>query len=364
MFENYHHDPVPGRHTFHIKNVDLAIVNGLRRTILADIPVVGFHGEETGDTKPSFEVLTNTGRLHNEILMHRLGLLPLHLSEEETEAFAAEEYTFELKVKNEGQGMRNVTTHDFQGTRGGVALAIKEVHRMFPADPIAQQPILITRLKPGEEIHVRGAPVVSTARQHAGFMPVSLCTFSYLADPERAALATNPLDKERAYARNKYGDPLGFRFEIEPVGALSPRFLVHRALEVLVEKLQKVRTELFQDASEKVTHGLSEGAYNFTLHEEDDTLGFLLQSLMYNTYIRDKKETATGRKVTYVGYYAPHPLQNTVVLRIVLEPDAKGKAIPSHEYMDILSDSIQRALVDLQAVQSAWLQFAPRSGSA
>lgn len=358
MFSEYQYDAVTGRHSFLIHDVDLAIVSALRRTIMMNIPIVGFHGEET----PSFRVLANTGRLHNEIILHRFGLLPLCLTEEETEAFAATEYSFQLHVKNAGDGMLNVTTHDFTGRRGEQPIADKDLRRMFPAHPVSKDPILLTRLRPGEELHVEGAPAVDTGSTHAGFMPVSLCAFSFLPDAEKAAAAKSPLDKERAYARNKYGDPTGFRFELEPVTGLSPRYLVLRALELLIKRLETIRTELFQAESDKVQHGPCKGAagYEFKLLGEDDTMGSLLQSLMYNAYIREAKETATGRRCTYVGYYVPHPLQRMATVKVVLG-GADGGDVPATEYLDMFANSIQSVIVQLQAVQAEWHAFAPKT---
>ena len=86
MFKNVHQSSEPHqRFTFEIHNVDLAIINGIRRVMLTDIPVVGFQGEEIGETLPSLNVLANNGPLNNEIILHRFGLIPIHFSEEDTE---------------------------------------------------------------------------------------------------------------------------------------------------------------------------------------------------------------------------------------------------------------------------------------
>jgi DNA-directed RNA polymerase subunit L len=334
--------------SFEMRDVDLAIVNGLRRTILTDIPVVAFHGED----EPSIHVLENTGPLHNEFLAHRFGLIPIHLSEEDTEAFEADEYIFELRAENAGPTMHNVTTKDFHVTKNGRELPAKEVARLFPPHPISKEHVLITRLRPGEIIHVRGAPIKATARKHAGFA-AAFCTVSFLSDPLAAAQATNVLDRERAYLKNQYNDPIAFAFDIEPFAGLPATYLVTKALEILKAKLQRVASELYQEPSEfveaKPWKGEAGFGYEFVFQGEDDTLGNLMQSLMYNHYVREGKATEHGRVVKYVGYVCPHPLEPTMVLRVVFDTEA-----PYSEYVEVMAESCRRIGAQLDALDSEW----------
>ena len=55
MFNNYIYDKIADRHSFNIDNVDLGLVNSIRRVILSEIPVVAFYGEE----HPTINILFN-----------------------------------------------------------------------------------------------------------------------------------------------------------------------------------------------------------------------------------------------------------------------------------------------------------------
>ena len=44
MFKNYTFDQASNKHSFDIENLDLSIVNSVRRVILSEIPIVGFYG--------------------------------------------------------------------------------------------------------------------------------------------------------------------------------------------------------------------------------------------------------------------------------------------------------------------------------
>ena len=48
MFKNYYYDikDPSDKHSFEVYDVDLAIINGIRRIILTDIPIPGIIGEE------------------------------------------------------------------------------------------------------------------------------------------------------------------------------------------------------------------------------------------------------------------------------------------------------------------------------
>ena len=333
--------------SFEVHGVDLSVVNAIRRTILTDIPMVGFRGED----EPSLTILGNNGPLHNEFLLHRISMIPIHFSEEEVEAFTADDYEFELHVENKGMTMLNVTTQDFQILKNGRALPAKEQARLLPANPITNHYVLITRLRPGEHIHVKGKAVQGTSRVHAGFSPVSLCTFSFLQDPELAAKATNVLDKERAYARNQYGDPTSFLFHIECEAGLTPYYLVLKVFEILKNKLERTITELYQEPSSYVSYAPSERGtgFNFSFKNEDDTYGNLLQSLMYNHYIRQKKPTEKGKQVTYVGYVCPHPLEQVMNFNVVIDESDQV-----HDYVEVLSESCRRILGDLEKISMEW----------
>lgn len=352
MFKSYRHDKHdPAQcHSFEVHNVDLSIVNGLRRVILTDIPVVGFSGEE----QPSVDVITNTGRLHNEIITHRFGLLPFHVSELDTDSFVEGQYTIELNKRNNKEDMLNVTTHDIVVSKDG-----KEVvkHNMFPVDMVSRDPILITRLRPGETLHVKGTAVKQTARFHAGFSPVSLCTLSYMTDPVEAAKKEGILDKERAFIRNEYGDPLAFLFEIEPKLSLSPRYLVSKAFEILIDNVTRVQQELYQEASEYVSVDAGDNkGYNFTIQGEDDTLGNILQSYVHVNHVRNETQAPNGAKVRYVGYYCPHPLDTTLVVNIIL-----ADTVSKNEYVDFMAYVCRSLTTQLQDMMNTWLQFAPKN---
>ena len=377
MFRNYRHDPADptGRHSFEIHGLDTSVFNALRRVILTDIPTLGFSGEE----EPTVEIRENTGPLHNEIIGHRIGLLPIHFSEEETDSATADTWSFELAPpKNDTDHSVNITTHDFKIVKNGAELPEKDVRRLFPANAVSRAPILITRLRPGEKLALTATPAKRTARFHASFCPVSLCSYQFLEDPALAAAAKDPLERERGYKRNESGEPVGAAFQLETEMALSPKYLVSKALDILLEKVTSIPQELHAaigaadagapDAKVVVAPSATVGV-EFSFRDEDDTLGNILQSYIYQRYVRDKTNAPNGDTVSYAGYFCPHPLDPTMILRIVMTadviaPSADTGAPPAtppnvSPYVDLLSESCRALQVQFQQIQNEWLRFAP-----
>lgn len=341
-----------GRVTFDIIDTDLAIVNSLRRTMLSDIPTVGFVGEG----EPTVEVQKNTGPLHNEIIIHRVGMIPLHLTDEETDAFQEGLYEFELSVENKTDDTINVTTHNFKGTRDGKPMSEREIHKMFPSNKVSGDPILITRLRAGEALSLTARPVKATAKHHASFSPISMCSLRFLPDPEAAEKADGILDKERAYLMNKYNEPVAieFAFEMENSNAMkeieAARYLVYKGLDSLMKRLD----DAIQHEEDKLICKEIENGFEYTFENEDDTLGNLLQSLMFNRHVRDG-QSFQDVKISYVGYMCPHPLDPTMVLRVMFE-DKTLKRDTSFAWA-LLMDNCSWIRSTLTGISNEWEQF-------
>jgi DNA-directed RNA polymerase alpha subunit len=344
--------PLNNRYVFEMHNIDVSLANAIRRIILSDVPAVAIDGE----IDPTIEVHRNDGPLHNEFMLHRFGLIPICFSEEETENFVSEDYVFTLNVENKTALSINVTSHDFQVMHLGKPMAEKELKRLFPSDAISKEHILITRLRPGEGIQVEGHAIKSTARYHAGFSHVSLCTMSFI--PKQTSISSgeevhnkNVLDKERSYTKNAYGDPTVIQFEIESETAWTPKSLVSKAIEILMQKLHKTVEEVYNAESMYVTFDASLNMFTFI--DEDDTLGNYLQSTMHNHYVRDKKPAIKNLEVTYVGYACPHPLENKMQLRFNLKSSTSDM-----DYVSTLKEHCERCIAYLQNMQSEWLSVA------
>jgi DNA-directed RNA polymerase alpha subunit len=351
----YNENKATNRYEFDIKNVDLAIINSIRRVIHANIPILGFMGE--GET--SIKINKNTGPLHNEIMTHRIGILPLHFTETEVDEFTENTYKFYCSVENSSNDILNVFTNQIKGSKNDIPLKEKELLAIFPPNDITKNHILITRLRPGEALSFDAVVIKSTAKEHASFSPVSLCAFYYNEDASKTKDLTNILEKERTYFKNTFGDPIDVHFMIEPETGLSPKYIFSKAIEILIDKIEKIHKEVDVVSSDKlsiVKNDTIEDTFDLNILEEDDTLGNLFQSIIYNKFIRsDAKILEDKYKMSYIGYYAPHPLDKKIVIRMTLKNDSSS--CNENEYILIIKECCILIEKELREVLSSWINF-------
>jgi len=87
---------------------DKSIVNGIRRVLLTDIPTVAFNLSESG-VDNDIIIVTNNSALHNEMMTHRIALIPLYLNPENY----TRKHLFECKVVHDSDDpFRFVTMND------------------------------------------------------------------------------------------------------------------------------------------------------------------------------------------------------------------------------------------------------------
>ena len=92
----------------HEYGLDKSLANAIRRTLLNDIPTVAFEVDEEYPTK-DITMVKNDTSLHNEMMMQRIGLVPLYLN---PDTFL-KDYLFECKVSHDGQNpFQFITAND------------------------------------------------------------------------------------------------------------------------------------------------------------------------------------------------------------------------------------------------------------
>jgi DNA-directed RNA polymerase subunit L len=310
------------------------MVNAIRRIILSEVETVSF---DTDDYENSdLKVIKNTSSLHNEFLLHRIGLIPINIMD--VNGFNPDDYKFILKKENNGNSEIDVTTKDFvvQNLKTGKN---ENTTKFFPANPLTGDNILITVLKnnptgDGESINIEGKCSIGTGNQNSRFSPVSNVLFINKRDNERVQKAfeekyNSMTDKpgteelkilakrfdleegDRYFYTDEDGNPNTFDFVIESIGVIPPMDILKRALKKLIDKLTKFIQNLDLTLNSKESpisireaDSVMKGI-DITIENESHTLGFLLQ-----TYINKLNEGL------FVGYMNPHPLEKKIKIRI------------------------------------------------
>lgn len=288
-----------------LKNVPVAFVNGLRRILLAEIPVVAV---------ANVQILENNSSMTHEMIQHRVSMLPVAVKAEETAVIR--DTRLELKIGAPADSILDVTADDFvaTGPRGNILMRDRDLNT----------PMFFIRLKPGEQLHIRAnLAVVPTGMSH-----VCVSTFKNHIDPDvatvdrdtfvaqagedpaarlEAARVFDAFHIQRSFSRNKdTGRPDWFDFSVESIGVYTAPELVKKACEIYKTKvIEWTKTPVLRE---------SDGWFRVETEGESFTLGQLIQEVIY-----------LGGLVDFVARDIGHPLTPKLVVRFktkTVQPEA------------------------------------------
>lgn len=377
MFTNFE-THTPNHISFEITDVDLSIVNALRRIVLSEIPNVALAFDPLLESNPDITFKVNTSPLHNEFLGHRLSLIPICLSHNEIDAFERDKYKFVLKVKNTGTEVVSVTTKDIVIYDSANKRLPPDFHaRVFPINPTTKQHILIVKLRPnlnnkdfGEELDIEWYASKNVAQIHSRWAPVSCCSMWNKIDETKAQHALmeklagvqapdqinaikqrfETLEKYRHFVVNEYDEPCHFHFQVESECAMTPTYIFGKAMDVLLDKLSSFRRQVEEaNGVEIIASHTNHQMFDVSLENETFTITNVLQSMIYNHAIRDKMFYKPSAPLSYIGYFQPHPLDNKMVIKLKFD-----NAVTIEQVKEFLVEQIQHVVVKLQDSRAKW----------
>ena len=332
---------------FTLSNINVSLANSLRRTILADIPTLAFYTDSYESNQCTIDV--NTGRLHNEILKHRLSCIPIHM--EDTTQLPGN-YMLVVDMQNETDDMMMLTTEHFriQNKSNGNFLTEAEIRKIFPPDPISNMFIDFARLRPrigdsipGEHIKFTAEFSVHTAKENSMFNVVSKCSYGNTMDAakvrevwdeQEAKLQGDGESKEDVefQKRNFYILDAqrhfvedSFDFVLQTVGVFENKAIVKKACVVLINKMAKMALELDSDLvpifSSETT---MDNCFDVILEEEDYTVGKVLEYILYEKYYVGEK------LLTFCGFKKFHPHNSDSTIRLAYLQTADKRTVAHH----------------------------------
>ena len=177
-----------GRLHFIIDNIDVSIINGLRRVITSNIPTLVFRGFPDKDNQ--INIKKNTTKFNNEYLKHRISCIPIMNQDESTFSSFCNLYQVELNMTNDTLEQIYVTTEHLNIIDKTSQKPIKDGARtFFPPDPISGEYILICILYPNqnsqeenESIHFVANIDQGTALECSCWNVVNHCCLLYTSD--------------------------------------------------------------------------------------------------------------------------------------------------------------------------------------
>lgn len=172
---------------FDLVGVDCSLANAFRRILLAEVPTMAIE---------KVHIYNNTSVIKDEIMAHRLGLIPLQADAslfeypESGDDGESTEYTlkFELKVKCTKRSNASTKSYNVD-TEYEHSKVYTNAIRWIPLDDQAatltevkpiHDDILIAKLRPGQELHMVMLATKGIGKDHAKFSPVSTASYRLL----------------------------------------------------------------------------------------------------------------------------------------------------------------------------------------
>jgi DNA-directed RNA polymerase subunit L/DNA-directed RNA polymerase alpha subunit len=373
---------------FQMNPTHVAYANTLRRLCMIGVETIGFRADIREDGATSdVQVKVNTTPMTNEMLAHRIGLIPIYVPD--PLSWDPNRYSFVLHAVNETDEVMDVFASQFKVFETkGVDDRVQVASRLFfPPNEVTGQTCLLATLKPmmpggkPEEILLEAKATRGIGRENARFIPTSQCSYGYTRDtdpvhqkqafeqwlqrakmiPDASVLDQTPekktalerefqtLETNRCYLKNDKGEPYSFDFTIESVGVLDPAYIVRRACEAGATLCSQYTSDVLPpDVQLQRTDGFLHG-FDYFFQKQDHTLGHLIQAWI-DEHLIDHGE------VTFVGYDIPHPLRDEMVLRIGVAENVENDEVVARQ-------ALQKAMAACQAMflswKDQWLQVAP-----
>jgi len=257
-----------------IREVDVSFINALRRIAIAEVPCMAID---------EVVMIENSSILQDEIIAHRLGLIPLKTD--------LDSYNLPEKCacKSElGCNLCRVTlTLDVESKEGTRTVHSDELKSENPEIVPISDKIPIIKLAKEQRLRLEAYARLGKGKNHAKWQPVSMCSYKYMPKieisskncdacekcveicPRKVLIKTdnkikvdnlmactlcqdcveacpqNPPAIEVSHEENN------FIFNIESTGALPPERVLSEAIEILDEQLKELESDIKVKKREK-----------------------------------------------------------------------------------------------------------------
>jgi len=257
-----------------IRDVDAPYVNALRRIILSEVPCMAID---------EVVILENSSMLHDEVLAHRLGLLPIKT---DLNTYNLPE---ECECKSEfGCPLCRVSlTLDAEAIEATKAIYSGSITSENPQIAPVNGSIILVKLAPGQKIKLEAYAKLGKGKVHAKWQPVTVCAYKNVPqikiNPKtcdacgecvkvcsknilvnkngkietqnllNCTLCQDCMDAcpKEPSAIEVTWDENGFVFNIESSGALTPERIMQEAVKILDKKTTSFLEELAAEKGEK-----------------------------------------------------------------------------------------------------------------
>jgi DNA-directed RNA polymerase subunit L len=336
---------------FTMENANVSIVNGLRRTIFADIETVVFKCNPHKESLITIE--KNNTQLNNEVLKQRLECIPIHITDPKA---PLERLEVHINETNDSGDMKYITTEHFKvyDINTKTYLSEKQKNVIFPPNEFTKDYILFARLRPRiskdipyEEIKIIAKLMRSSAEKNGAYNITSTCAYGPSIDvakqdevwKKKEDAMTNAestqeeisLEKKSWFVHEglRITIPHSYDFIIETLGIYKNTYIVQQACNNIINRLNKIIKNI-ETGSFTINTSKSniQNSYDVILYGEDYTIGKIIEYVLYENYFKIGD-------LTFVGFIKEHPHDNYSIIRVAFPKETNDNV----ELYKILQDS-------------------------
>jgi len=254
-------DLKPKKATFKIEDTSPYFVNSLRRTMIADLPKLAID---------NVIIYDNTSALFDEIISHRLGLVPIPTD--------LSLLTFRDECVCKGKGCPNCTVRYTISKEGEGPILSGDLQPAEKSWSIKEDKIPIVELYGDQRLILEVEAILGRGRDHAKWQPVQAPGYKMetiiefdkkrkdevdkfikklpknlveikgdkleLKDPSKMATLEYYIDNEKADFITMKRDPSKIMFSFETDGSLSAKDVVLESAKILKEKYKELGKQL------------------------------------------------------------------------------------------------------------------------
>ncbi len=236
--------------TLVLEDTNPSFVNALRRAIIAEVPSMAVE---------DVTFLENTSPIYDEMISHRIGLLPIDAD--------VEMFNIRSECKCKGKGCANCTVA-FTLEKVGPSVVYSQDLKFEDPKIKPTRGIPLFKLGNGQKISLQGEAILGRGKEHAKWQP-ALASYKYypeievgkecedcrecaevcptdvyefksgklkVVDLEACILCNACVETCEAGAIKVRGREDKFIFKVESAGALKPEYIFNKACDIMAEK--------------------------------------------------------------------------------------------------------------------------------
>lgn len=309
-------------------NNNIALINGIRRELMAGLDVYALHEENA-------TVYSNVSPFYTDfILKNRMALMPVkyeNVNERNIELHLSEKNNFLKPLKNTTEENLNVTLNDFQIIETDSEGNVKNLD---PGDIFIFKNMTILWLRPGQQIHLK----YSGFKKDNGYAHAMYQNFR--------------IQHYSVYGSNNYGEPEKIKMKLTNIGKMQTSQSLSMVLNNMINKLNNIKNNVIDVGSNTNVVMIDDHYCKFTIMNETFTLCNILKYYIVKQFesMLDAENKIKLTNFINVSSNQVHPLKSEFVMQVQLyEPFL----IDGEEQMkNTISNAIDYAVEDITKIKN------------